>query len=247
MENLSLFKDTDMQKETMRISYSALSLFLECPYRYKRKYIDGLRDEKSTKTLILGRIMHAVLKDFMDNKYSGAKSFENLVYDIEKRWPDNLFPNELERAKTMAKNFISSDYAQVKPFALEQSFKASYKNLVLTGRIDRADRLGDGGIEIIDYKTTDTIFEEDHISNDLQLAFLNLASKTLFKQPASKVTYMFLETGMAKSRTVDQSVVERACDQIGLIAERISNEKIYAPKKNKYCFHCLFKYDCGIG
>lgn len=53
-----------------RISYSQLSMFSNCPHRWKLNYIDGLRLFESNIYLIFGTAMHEVLQTYLEVMYN---------------------------------------------------------------------------------------------------------------------------------------------------------------------------------
>jgi len=52
-----------------RISYSQLSMFNECPQRWKLNYVDDLRISESNIYLIFGTAMHEVLQTYLEIMY----------------------------------------------------------------------------------------------------------------------------------------------------------------------------------
>ena len=53
-----------------RISYSQLSLYNECPYHWKLRYIDKIKKQESNIHLIFGTAMHTTLQKYLKTMYS---------------------------------------------------------------------------------------------------------------------------------------------------------------------------------
>ena len=65
-----------------RISYSQLSMFSECPLRWKLNYVDDLRISESNIYLIFGTAMHEVLQKYLEVMYyDTAKRANQIGYD----------------------------------------------------------------------------------------------------------------------------------------------------------------------
>jgi len=80
-----------------RISYSQLSMFNECPQRWKLNYVDKLRVFQSNIYLVFGTAMHEVIQTYLDIMYNTSiKSAEKL--DLNKMLFDNLC-REFAKAK----------------------------------------------------------------------------------------------------------------------------------------------------
>ena len=72
-----------------RISYSQLSMFSECPHRWKLNYIDKLRIFESNIHLIFGTAMHEVIQTHLEVMYNDSiKKADEL--DLNKMLRDKL-------------------------------------------------------------------------------------------------------------------------------------------------------------
>ena len=91
--------------------------------------------------------------------------------------------------------------------------------MVITGSIDRIDRLPSGGIEVIDYKTGKVSSQKD-VTESLQLSIYALACRdALGLGTPERVTLYFTEsaTRMSTTRTDEQLDLARAA-----ILERVA-------------------------
>ena len=72
-----------------KISYSQLSMFTECPLRWKLNYVDDLRISESNIHLIFGTAMHEVLQTYLEIMYHDSiKNADSL--NLEEMLKDKL-------------------------------------------------------------------------------------------------------------------------------------------------------------
>ena len=61
-----------MSQKQSRISYSQLSMYNECPLKWKLNYVDNLRISESNIYLIFGTAMHEVLQTYLEIMYNDS-------------------------------------------------------------------------------------------------------------------------------------------------------------------------------
>ena len=106
-----------------RISYSQLSMFSECPQRWKLNYVDKLRISESNIFLIFGTAMHEVLQKYLEVMYHDtAKRADMIGYDRVLR-------------EKMVEGFKQAEEAEGKPPCTKEELQEFYEQ----------------GVEIIDY------------------------------------------------------------------------------------------------
>ena len=72
-----------------RISYSQLSMFSECPLRWKLNYIDDLRISESNIYLLFGTAMHEVIQTWLEVMYHDSIKNANKL-NLEQRLHDKM-------------------------------------------------------------------------------------------------------------------------------------------------------------
>jgi len=72
-----------------RISYSQLSMFSECPLRWKLNYVDDLRISESNIYLVFGTAMHEVLQTYLEIMYHDSVKNADLL-DLNEMLRDKL-------------------------------------------------------------------------------------------------------------------------------------------------------------
>jgi len=72
-----------------KISYSQLSMFSECPKRWKLNYVDDLRISESNIYLVFGTAMHEVLQTYLEIMYNDSLKNADLL-DLNEMLRDKL-------------------------------------------------------------------------------------------------------------------------------------------------------------
>ena len=134
----------------------------------------------------LGGAFHDVLEAFHDPERNEPQTLERLL-ELARR---AVRARRSARARSSASSAAcssgcSSNYfaLEVAPgldgevLAVEQRFRFELDASTLTGYIDRIDRLPDGRLRLLDYKTSKNAMKQDEAEQDLQLALYALACR----------------------------------------------------------------------
>lgn len=234
------------------LSFSKISTFQTCPLRYKFQYIYKLAEPLSHQ-LSFGQSVHSTLNAFYQELKSGTSpSFDRLKELFEKYWiplgytSNSHLLSRKENGFKMLENFFAENSQKwIIPEFLERPFTLKLPpNLSIIGRIDRIDRLPDGTLEVIDYKTG-KIKDQKEIDKDLQLSIYALACRQVLKLPVSKLSLYFLEDGQKIStmRTAEQLIETEK--ELTILAETISTST-FEPIPSPYiCQNCDYRLLCN--
>lgn len=178
----------------MRLSYSQIDWFLRCPYIFKYQYIDKHR-LPSGKAARFGGLMHKVLEFIHKDSLLHPTPTEAMQF-FEKKWKKNNLESyfkikidsekHYEEGLRMIKDYYeSNDFSKIKVLALEKRFEIplqgkNNESHILSGIIDRIDKMEDGTLEVIDYKTSTSMRTEREIKHDLQLSIYHLGLNSLW-------------------------------------------------------------------
>ena len=123
-----------------RISYSQLSMFSECPQRWKLNYIDKLRVFETNIHLIFGTAMHEVIQTWLEVMYNDSVKNANKL-NLEQRLHDKM----MERFK------IDKEAYGKDPCTLEQlrEFFQDGVNILDFVKKRRADYFSKRGYKLI--------------------------------------------------------------------------------------------------
>lgn len=182
----------------MRLSYSAMSTFNQCPLKYKWQYIDRIK-VPPTQDLFFGSLIHSILEYALKNSQT-IQPIDKLIEYYTYRWNPAVFKDEVS-----AKEYFDSGMEMLKTFHssykpglttilnIEKFFEIPWQGHVIVGKIDRIDRLPTGELEIIDYKTNKKLPGEDDFKFDLQLPLYHWAAKIIWNDADKiKLTLYFL-------------------------------------------------------
>lgn len=245
----------------MRISYSALETFKRCPLKFKFQYIDKIKTPKS-KEALFGTLLHNALK-ILHEPGLIVPTEEDILKYLSDNWPAAVYGSEQEsalafgQAVKIMKDYYAKNYpADFTVLALETSFevpiKTSQETHSLSGKIDRIDKIADGALEVIDYKTTKKMPSQEAVDKDLQLSIYHLGvanrwpSLVQAGQPL-KTSLYFLKHGEKLSAT--RSAEDLAATKESIIkdfeiislAQRTSQ---FAATPNALCDWCEFQKNC---
>ncbi len=238
------------------LSYSQIQTFKICPLHYKLKYILKIPTPQ-TSAQSFGTSIHAVLRDFYQSWINKSKlEIDNLDELFKKNWINEGYYSKeherkaLEKAKLIAVNYLKNNFSKKNlPVALEYPFSFNLGEIKMGGRIDRIDKVTDGKIEIIDYKTGENVPSQKDIEKDLQLTFYALAAtgvkdKILDRKPEDiLLSLYYLEKEIKITTTRTKEELEKAKEELLKIAEEISKSDFLC-SRSLFCKNCEYKMLC---
>lgn len=236
------------------LSYSQLDTFTTCPLQYKYRYVLRIPVPPSA-ALIFGDVMHKTIRAFYELAKSREQpTKETLLKLFDAQWISVGFGNKVyeEKMKHHGIELLSGFYEKgynpnIVPRDLEQPFKIKITPILkLGGKIDRIDELGDGKIEIIDYKTGQAP-KSKNPAGDLQLTVYALAAtdEGIYKKKPQDVivSFYFFENQQKVSGTRTKEQLTEARQQITQKAEEISKSD-FRPTPGRHCDFCEFRLIC---
>jgi putative RecB family exonuclease len=151
-------------KGLLAFSYSKMSMYEECPLKYKFKYIDKIKEEPKYYFAFGNSIHHAM--EFLyavkappfpgiDELLEAFKKDWGLKSYLEKGYKDPLRADEdYQKGLTMLKNYYRHHDGKFKlPFLLEYSTDVEVDGLLVRIIADKIEYQGKGEIVLVDYKT----------------------------------------------------------------------------------------------
>jgi putative RecB family exonuclease len=232
------------------LSYSQISRYQTCPLWYKLQYVDRLKP-KERFYLSFGDIIHQCAEHFYKIPVPPPPTFEKLIQFYEMNWISQGYesPEQEQQYKEYGKQLLS-DFHRIHsldfkmPLAVEQQFYINIQGVTLGGKIDRIDKLPNGGVSIVDYKTSKDIFTSDHLEQDLQLTFYQLAVETMWKMPVKKLTLYHLRSNTpctCSGRSPER--LEEARQLVLKVADGIT-KGVFPAVENSLCAFCDFPEHC---
>ena len=264
IENQNIKEDSkDEQKPLTKItyiSYSQLQTFQTCPLHYKLRYLLNVPTAPAP-ALSYGVSVHSTLRDFFQ-KINGQQKLTALeIKDLLKNnWVNQGYQGKsheekaYQQAEKMLIGVAEKSLAE-KPntVAIELPFNfwlnAANGSLKVGGRIDRIDKLPDGRIEIIDYKTGQNVPTEKKVKEDFQLSFYALAANmvkdTIFNVTPDEIvlTLYYLEADKKLSTTRSKKDLEEAKEKILTLVDEISKSD-FRCSGGMLCKNCEYAMLC---
>lgn len=245
----------------MRISYSALETFKQCPLKFKFQYVDKIKTPKS-KEALFGTLVHKTLKILHEPGLIIPTEAEFLKIFAD-NWDSTPYGEEQQASLAFAqgikmlKDYYAKNYpSQFNVVALETLFEAPVQSggetHIITGKIDRIDKIPDDLFEVIDYKTTKKMPSQESVNKDLQLSLYHLGVASRWpsfvqeKRPL-KVSLYYLKHGEKLSSLRNAQDLKATQEGIIKNIESITSanqaEK-FEPRPSALCDWCEYQKWC---
>jgi putative RecB family exonuclease len=257
---IELANETPEQfKKRIRLSYSKMNQYLNCPYAYKKLYIDKIAPQPKP-FFDFGKAIHETFEIVYspDNEIIKKPTLEELIaiYDkVRLGYRDSFSTDELEnkfrddgiRQLTLYYNRYIKDNEFKPAEAVERYFEIPCgKNAVMTGSIDRIDKLADGTFAILDYKTEQNMRTQEEVDRDKQLSIYYWAATESMGYDISKLALLMLNHDTTIETKRLKNDIPDVLETIDRTAYEMIHEEIFPPKINKYCKVCDHLNYCPI-
>ena len=148
----------------LAFSYSKMSLYEECPLKYKFKYIDKIKEEPKYY-FAFGSAIHAALEFLYSVRNPPFPTIDEVCEAFRREWNQKSYlekgyrtqqksDDDFKKGLLMLKAYYDHNSARfAPPFLVEYSTDVEVDGLLVRTISDRIEHLGGGEITIIDYKT----------------------------------------------------------------------------------------------
>lgn len=236
------------------ISFSQLSSYEMCPLQYKYQYLLKIPTAPSSAASF-GETIHRTLQLFYEEfTHNPEVGRERLLELYSLSWIPLGFKSSShekkmkEEGKRMLVSYFETFHTpQIKIIDLEKLFKIKVdESLSVTGKIDRVDADGKGGIEIIDYKTGKKPNEKE-LKKSLQLSIYALAAsdRGLYRKDLASVTLTFYYLS-----DMEKISMKRTPEELHTMKQEITKAVsqirtgTFQPKVGPWCNFCSFRIIC---
>ncbi|MDP2642567.1 MAG: ATP-dependent DNA helicase [Candidatus Peregrinibacteria bacterium] len=249
--NMKATKIFDLPKfNKKRISYSQLDSFGVCPLKYNYSYLLKIPTPTSHVTNF-GSSVHETLNQFYQKLIKERDLPFSVMEELYlKNWNpegyDSVMQENTKKKKgleMLKRYYDANSNPWTIPEFLERSFNLRIGEYMLSGRIDRIDRLPDGTYEVIDYKTG-SIHSDLNIKKHLQLSIYAMVCRDLFKINVSKLSLYFLDANEKISTTRSDDQINELADEIKAKIEEIKASNFDATPNEKLCGFCDYRMIC---
>ncbi len=255
------------------LSYSSVRAYLECPLRWKFLYVDGLKEaprgyfsfgrtvhtalEELLRPLVPAQPPVGRAQTTLDGWPSGSTApvgrlmaLDALLELYRSSWVSEGYSSseEEERYRRLGVEILTSYYGTLErspphPVAIESHLETRWDGIRIHGYIDRIDETPTGGLDIVDYKTSRELSQDDARESD-QLALYQVLVERNFAQPVESLTLYHLRF------LRPLSVPPRPKDSIGALYDRVGSARdgirseAFEPTPGRQCPRCDFRSIC---
>src|SRR5271166_1734803 len=233
-----------------RLSASAIETYETCPLQFKFE-----REWKLSRQIHAaaqyGAAVHRVLRTYYDSiRLKRLKTDEELLQlfrddlaasGIQDEYQRDLY---LKQGIEQLQEFLSATRSAPAPEVLhtEEWFEVQIAGTRVAGRIDRNDRVPDGSVAVVDYKTGKARSQED-ADDSLQLSIYAMAARDKWGYRVGQLVFHNLEGNVpVLSKRTDFQLSE-ARERV-LAAARGIAEGNFAAKVDYHCNFCAFRGLC---
>lgn len=230
----------------VEVSYSQINAYLSCPWLFKIVYLDFKRPPLHPRSS-LGVSIHRTLEAY---HREGAADLERMLALYDQCWVHAGFsdgPEELEwhrKGGRIVELYWNRDQERrSEVLAVEKEFFFPHGPHGIRGTIDRIDRLPDGRVEVIDYKTHLDVETEEQAAQNLQLGMYGLGARESLGLEPALLSLHYVALGKKTSVPYDPAREEALLELVGRVADLIAGSKAFKPEL-AHCPSCDFRKTC---
>ena len=234
------------------LSYSSFTLYEECPQKYKFRYIDRI-PEKPKHYFSFGQSVHTALEFFYGVKAPPAPTLDAVLAHYKEHWVSRGYKDEETEAQYFqeGKDLITLFYRKHVPefhipLFVEYNFKTTMEGIPVTGKVDRIDRLEDGRLSIVDYKTGKAL-DAARVAEDTQLAMYQAACESLLGAEVARLSFYHLPS------LTEHTLPRRPRERIDGVKKRVVaaadgiTKGVFAPAPQETkCRFCDYRSLCPV-
>ncbi|NJR56060.1 MAG: PD-(D/E)XK nuclease family protein [Acaryochloris sp. CRU_2_0] len=233
-----------------QLSATKLLTYRQCPQAYSFKYDRGLSSPSAFGSPAFGIALHKTLADiYRDWNYDYPLPSLDWFALCWQQHTGELNQAQIHEGWLALQLYYERYIAPLpqigKPLGVEGKIKAKLQisniEFSLDGRYDRIDYTDDG-LELIDYKTNQTITPSDGI--DLQLGLYYLILEQIYHQALKRLSLIYLRQGEKISFDVTPDHQAQVRSLIGDLALKLRADTEWDPQVGDYCDLCSYQKYC---
>lgn len=252
------------------VSYSQISMYLQCPLKYRFHYVDSLEPEFTSASLAFGQGVHEAVAGFFQSALEGEHLSANNMIDIYREsWRGcNGSPIKYDRGGSEEKLLkLALDVLTLwhsnqeptievlgveEPFTVNLSEKADYLGNglpPLVGYVDHILKMPDGNITLIDLKTAARKPSQTQADQTLQLTAYSLGAEELGFIPDEltlRLDYL-IKTAPPDLVTLETSRTEEDRRKFVKLLTSVwkgIESSIFYPNQSYLCGSCGYQCQC---
>jgi DNA helicase-2/ATP-dependent DNA helicase PcrA len=228
------------------LSASDIETYRTCPLKYKFARVFRIPSEPTVNQRF-GILVHQVLERYHS---SGGRTLDELLGLLDAGWRRGGFGTSDEERQLRGKADASlrryhdrclTDDAE--PMWFEKPFQFKMGSHTLRGRVDRVDRLPDGGYELIDYKTGRPKTPAQ-LREDVQLALYAVGASEAWELEASRQAYLYVLDDAKVPLPTDDVDREWIAETVFEVADGILGQGFEPTPSYAACSVCDYRIAC---
>jgi DNA helicase-2/ATP-dependent DNA helicase PcrA len=231
------------------LSASAIESYERCPLQFKLSR-DWRIPEKAPAALQYGSAMHLALRHYYDAvRFERPVTVAGVVRVFRDEFAKAAIAEDYQRelygqqgVRQLEAFVAAAEGSLPNVLHTEQEFEVEIGGTKVSGRIDRIDRLEDGSVRIVDYKTGEPKSEK-YADESLQLSIYALAAAQKWDYKASALMLQNLKDGSMAVTHRDEKELAEATEQVREAAANIAAEE-FAAKTGRHCGWCAYRSLC---
>jgi putative RecB family exonuclease len=264
----------------MKFFPTQLQTYQQCPRKffYSRDKEIRAKYAKTSPAMHLGNAVHDALQMFFDISKTpmADRTYERLCGLFREAWAGrglfarNLYRQTEAREQAFAKDrdsekawgekglnilfrFFQTADVKAVPLTAEQFHEILLApDVTLGGKIDRIDRLPDGRLVVLDYKTGKPPYKdkgspESLARDDLQLAAYAVLVTKKFRGKVARCEYLFLDHELTLGYEPTDDLLAAKEAEILALCRTILGDETFEPTPNNLCPWCEYKTICPKG
>jgi DNA helicase-2/ATP-dependent DNA helicase PcrA len=228
------------------LSASDIETYRTCPLKYKFARVFRIPSEPTVNQRF-GILVHQVLERYHS---SGGRTLDELLGLLEAGWRRSGFGTGDEERQLRGKADSSlrryhdrTLVEDAEPLWFEKSFQFKLGAHTLRGRVDRVDRLPDGGYELIDYKTGRPK-SAAALREDVQLALYAVGAQEAWDLDASRQAYLYVLDDAKVPLPSEDVDREWISDTVFEVADGILGQGFEPTPSYAACSMCDYRIAC---
>lgn len=246
-------------------SHSQLSMYEECPLKYKLCYRDKIKREIEGIEAFLGTMVHETLKKCYDDvRLTKVNSLVDLLTFYDKVWQENWHDSIIITKKDVTKDhyqslgnkLIETYYKRYAPFDSDMTLSTEKRvtfslgdgdKYKLTGFIDRLSRTKEDIYQIHDYKTSAYLPSQEEVDNDRQLGLYQIGIQKTWpdiKNIRLIWHYLAFDRELVSSRSGE--AISNLVEETIKVIDEIEFAEAFPPRESGLCDWCEYPDLCPM-
>lgn len=233
---------------------------MQCPLRYKLRYLDGRREAFRSIESYLGNVVHEVLEWMYARRMEDrTPALDAILDEFAHRWQASWSEevavirvgNDPKDSYRVGREMLTTFYHQVyihdlsTTVALEQRLHARLgEGLAFTGFADRIGRTARGQLFVVDYKTSSREGNGDDFSEGLQAPLYAASVLDRHGDASCLAGYHYLRFGTTNWSTVTRESGRTLRDRFTAMARQALLATDFPPRPGVLCAWCGFNRIC---